>query len=204
MSITNMPDLMVVAAKYIRVRPEIEVQAVRFYENHIKGYNVLGVHFRGQEMRTAPGHWFPPSKRQMAEAIRQAVHTAGFEKIFVVTEDAGYLEFLREQFGNRVIFNDHFRTYGANAYRIYPRPMHKYILGLEVLVDAIILAFCNGLIACTSNVAEAARFFNAGSFCYQRTIDNGPNSSNPLLARYLWFIKAALPEPLGGFRLGEQ
>ena len=201
MSITNMPDLEAVATKYIQVRPEIEAQAIRFYKNHIKDYHVLGVHFRGQEMRTAPGHWFPPTKAQMAKAIRQAIDVGEFEKIFVVTEDAGYLEFLRGQFGHRIVASDHYRTRGANAYRVYSRPMHKYILGREVLVDAIILGLCNGLVACTSNVAEAARFFNARKFCYQSTINNGPNSANPLVARYLWFVKASLPEHIGGFKL---
>lgn len=204
MSITDMPDLEVVAAKYIRVHPDIEAQAVRFYESHIKDHYVLGVHFRGQEMKTAPGHWFPPTRAQMAEAIRQAIHSAGFSKIFVVTEDARYLAFLREQFGQRIISSEHYRTSGTNAYRTYARPMHKYMLGREVLIDGILLSLCSGLIACTSNVAEVARFFNAGKFCYQHKIDNGPNSYDPLVAKYLWFIKASLPGSLGGFKLRGQ
>ena len=201
MSVTGMPELQAVSAKYIRVLPDIWAQALRCYETDIKSHHVLGVHFRGQEMRTAPGHWFPPTKTQMVEAIRRAIATGGFNRIFIVTEDAGYLEFLRRQFGQLIIASDHYRTFGANAYRIYPRQTHKYRLGREILVDTIILSLCNGFIGCTSNVAEGAIFLNAGNFCYLHRIDNGPNSDNAFLAKYLWSIKAFLPSHLGGFNV---
>jgi hypothetical protein len=201
MSITNMAELRATADKYIAVRPGIIESAMHFYESAMKGYRVLGVHFRGQEMKTAPFHGLPPTKRQLVEAIRRAMAAEEFERIFVVSEDAGYVEFLKQQFGRVVIYSDHYRTFGANAYRVRPRRAHKYILGREILEDTILLSRCNGFIGCTSNVAEAAIFMNAGQFSYLHRIDNGPNSGNPFLAKYLWTVKSLLPSNLGGFRL---
>ena len=63
----------------------------------------------------------------------------------------------------------------------------------------LILSRCNALLCSDSNVSEAARFVNAGRYDRVCVIDNGPNSNNKLLARYLWFIKKSLPSSLGGF-----
>lgn len=198
-SITNEPRLYEVHDKYFKINQDIATAVDTFREHFLAGHKVLGVHFRGQEMRTAPGHWFPPSRQQVRAAVAQLLKAHGFSKIFVVTEEKSYLEFLKDQFGDAVVANDHFRTYDTNAYQQYPREHHMYQLGREILIDTLLLSSCHGLIGCTSNVATFARFANRGKYLAEIKINNGPNSNNPRLARYLWFIKNRLPERLGGF-----
>jgi hypothetical protein len=200
-SITQEPRLYAVYDKYVKFNPDITAAVDDLAQRHFSGRKVLGIQFRGQEMRTASGHWFPPSKKQMAAAVTKLLKEHDFSMIFVVTEEASYLDFLRKRFGDSVIANDHYRTYGVNAYKQYPREQHRYLLGREVIVDALLLARCQGLIGCTSNVATFARFANRGAYLSNLEIDNGPNSNFRPLARCLWFIKNLLPASLGGFRM---
>lgn len=185
--------------KYFKCNPDILSYVQAFYDNNFTGHTILGIHFRGQEMRTRQGHWFPPSKRQMIAAVTQFLRSNSFSKIFVVTEERSYLEFLQDKFGDLVIANDHYRTYDVNAYHQYPRENHMYQLGREVVIDALLLSRCNGMIGCTSNVATFASFANRGNYVSEIAINNGPNSNNPLISKYLWFIKNMLPESLGGY-----
>jgi hypothetical protein len=198
-SITNEPALREVYRKYIRIKNEITQTVNQYYANHFSEHTVLGVHFRGQEMRIAPGHWFPPSKSQITTIITTMLKRFPFDRIFAVSEDSGHISFLENQFGPMVISNNHFRTSGDNAYNYRPRPQHHFLLGREVLIDTLLLARCHGLVACTSNVAECARFFNNSQYLAEIKINNGPNSNYKLIARYLWFIKSILPTRLGGF-----
>jgi len=159
---------------------------------------VLGVHFRGQEYRVAPDHPLPPTRRQMIPRAEALVAKYSYEKVFIATEEQAYVDLFRSVFGSRIICTDAFRTYDTNGYTIYPRPNHKYQLGLDILRDTLLLARCNALLCSGSNVAEFAQFFNAGRYEVVSKIDNGLNSKNPRIASRLWFIKNRLPEWLGG------
>lgn len=85
-----------------------------------------------------------------------------------------------------------------NAYNINPSSRHRYLLGREVLVDALFLSRCDGLIHGSSNVSEFARFINHGEYSYRHNIMNGINSDNRFWAHYQYRIKSHLPRSLGG------
>lgn len=197
--ITRVAGLDAIWRKYITVDPDVLEFVDAYCEQNIAGSSVLGVHFRGQEFRVAPGHWFPPTPTQMINRAHTLMTDGGYRKIFVVTEEQSYLDLFRREFGDQVIHTDAFRTHEVNAYGIYPRPDHKYLLGRDVLRDTLILSRCNALLCSDSNVSEAAQFLNAGHYEKVSFIDNGPNSNNLYLAKYLWFIKKGLPASLGGF-----
>ena len=97
-----------------------------------------------------------------------------------------------------VLATDSYRTRGANAYRLNPRALHRYLLGREVLVDAMLLGRCQGLVAGWSNVSEWAKLFNGGSYEVVWSIWNGWNSQNPLAALYLYGLRRRLPARFGG------
>jgi hypothetical protein len=199
MTITHEPQLYPVYDKYLKVRSDISEAVDEFWDYNLAGENVLGIHFRGQEFRTAPGHWFPPTKKQILTSAAKLLEKHKFSKIFAVSEETSYIDFLKENFGPMVIATNCYRTRNVNAYRQYPRPNHKYLLGREIIIDALLLARCHALIGCTSNVATFARFANRGRFVVEDRINNGPNSSFPFIAKRLWFIKGMLPSKLGGF-----
>jgi len=179
-----------------------------FLQNHIEEFlkdhlgiikgRVLGIHFRGQEQKLAAGHSFPPTKQQMIKCTNEIIEKYKIDRIFVVTEDIDYLNLFVRTYGDKVIYTDSFRTHKVNAYNLYPRDKHKYLLGLDILIDAFILSKCTGILCGDSNVSEFARFVNNKRFEFTYFIDNGVNSSNHLIARYLYRIKMILPSHFGG------
>lgn len=161
---------------------------------------ILGVHFRGQEQKTMPYHPLSPTSQQIFSAIDQALDLIGFARIFLATEDLDYLDTLVSRYGKRVFSLPHFRTRSpVNAYRIDPRPKHRYLLGREILTDTLILSRCHGMVSSTSNVTEIARAINNGRYMLDLVIDNGLNVHQRWLARHVWDIKNMLPAKLGGF-----
>jgi hypothetical protein len=200
-NVTAIPDLKNIFDKYIRIKPEIKRSLL------VSGGSTdrtLGIHFRGQEMRTAISHPLPPSKKQILKSIDILMARNAYQRIFVCTEDDRLLDFIDSEYRGMVISNNHFRTQGANAYKMTPRANHKYLLGLEILVDMICLSRCDALIACSSNVAEMSRFVNNGAYSSSIFINNGLNSRYRLLANVLWNIKNIIPPMIGGFKFDDK
>lgn len=200
MLVSHVQELRDIATKYIRVAPDLVEELERAKRDILSGYNVLGVHFRGQEQKTMPFHPLSPTLSQMFAAIDMAISDHGFNRIFVASEDLDYVEAVLNRYPQIAITLPHFRTRAPiNAYRILPREKHKYLLGKEILFDTFILSACNGLVSSTSNVTEFARAYNNGNYKLDLVIDNGLNAANPKVARHLWSVKNFLPPRLGGF-----
>ncbi len=194
-SLTNIPSAYSAYEKFIAIKEGI-VGTDPLSTDYSK---VLGVHYRGQEMRVARGHWFPPTIDQMRSAIDLMFDRDGYENIFLVTEDLNLLDEIVRIYGDIVLYTDSYRTRGQNAYSTKCRPQHFYNLGREVINDAVWLSRCGGLVHCTSNVAEFSRFLNRGRYKSEIFINNGPNSRIYPLYKVLWRIKNTIPESLGGF-----
>jgi hypothetical protein len=175
---------------------EVDKIFAKQFLNHI----VLGVHYRGQEQKTMPYHPLSPTTDQLHAAIDLAIETHGFDRLFAVSEDADHIAAIQARYGSMVITNPHFRTHApTNAYRIKPRAMHKYLLGKEILIDALLLSRCQGLVSGPSTVNEFCRSYNNEKYIIDLVIDNGFNATQPSIAKHLWNIKSRLPEEWGGF-----
>ena len=159
----------------------------------------LGIHFRGQEMRRAPGHPFPPTLSQVFAQVDQMFENQLFKRIFLVTEGAEYEKAFKKKYGSLIQTLPHFRRYRKNAYSISPRMNHRFLLGQEILVDTLLLAECKSLISGSSNVSEMAILLNANKYDINCQIRNGTNSQSILLAPFLWQIKSGIPTRFGGF-----
>ncbi len=160
----------------------------------------LGVHFRGQEMRRFRSHPFPMKLRQAIALVQKELATGNFDKIFFVSEGKNYLKKFEKSFPGLVVSTDSFRSNFINSYKIYPRKMHLYNLGIEILTDTILLSECGGIISASSNVSEMAIFLNQRKYRTNIQIRNGTNSSNIFLSKFLWYLKAMTPEKYGGFK----
>jgi len=195
-SITQVNGLNEIYNKHIFVRNYIE-DILKEYSEKFNS-KILGIHFRGQEMQFAPGHSFPPTEQQMIKYTDEIIEKYNIENLFLVTEEQAYLDLFIKRYGARVLYTDSYRTYGINAYNFNPRDKHRYLLGLNVLVDAYLLSMCAGILCGDSNVSEFARFVNNRKFEFVYNIRNGVNSSNKLIARYLYRVKKRLPSSWGG------
>ncbi len=160
----------------------------------------LGVHFRGKEQNLAPGHWFGPTVPQVFGCIDSLLSHHDIDRIFVVTESPSYLEALIGRYGSRIVFLDSYRSRKTNAYHENPREAHRYLLGLEICVEGLLLSCCASLLCGASNVSDFAVFQNNGKFKFIQRIDNGQNSDHPVLAPIMYRLRKNLPPFFGGLR----
>ena len=178
------------------------IRFVDYFSNkYFKNKKVLGVHFRGTSYKRSAGHPFPATKKQMLNIIEQLLKYEKYEKIFLVTEEENYKNFLIKKFKDKIIYiHSSFRSNSNNAFKIYPRKNHRYKLGREALIESSLLSKCDGLVYVTSNIASAAIAWNLNKSQKKFKIDNGINSKNLILSNFLWFIRGMLPRLLGGFK----
>ena len=188
--------------KYIRLNSA----TLSFVESSLAELQItartLGVHFRGGDMRTARGHKFPPTQRQVNLAIRSVFDSSEVDTIFLVTEGEQYERSFKKKWGHRLTASPSFRLRYRNPYNMssHPRHLHRYNLGLETLRDAFALSRCGALVCGRSNVSEAALMLGKDDLKPAIRISQGSNSGHPLVAPYLWYLKAALPQRMGGFK----
>lgn len=173
------------------------LDTVKEYEHEFVNHRVLGVHFRGKEMNTSPGHGFGPTEKQIFKCIDDILNKYDIDKIFLVTEETKYLESLVKRYGKKIIFSNALRIPKKNIFNINPRKNHRYLLGREVLVDLLLLLKCQGFLHGSSNIACFAKFLNP-NYEFTYAIHNGYNVSNKYVARYIYEIKKRMPKHLGG------
>lgn len=199
-TISHVRELRKLTCQMIHPCPEIAKAVDMIWQESFENQLVLGVHYRGQEQKTMPYHPLSPTNEQLHTAIDLAIQQHGFNRIFAVSEDADNIASIRARYGSMVITLPHYRTHApVNAYRIKPRVMHKYLLGREILTDAILLSRCHGLVSGPSTVNEFCRSYNDERYLIDLVIDNGFNATNKTAAMHLWNIKAKLSEEWGGF-----
>ena len=188
-------------SKRIKIKKKIIKKKNKFIkEKFSKKYKILGVHFRGSTYKTARGHAFPATINLMIENIEFLVKKYNYKKIFVVTEEAFYLNALREKFKDKIIYYNSFRMRKLDSFKIYPRKKHRYFLGEEILVETLILSKCDGLTYVKSNVVSAAIMFSNKKIKLHE-IFLGLNIRNKIFSKYLWFLKSKLPKKFGGLKM---
>lgn len=150
------PEYARVFRQYIRINSRTATYIAPWEESFGQYTKVLGVHFRGTDMKVAKSHWAPPTAFQMKYAIDLALERTNFTHIFVATEDEGALQSLVKRYGPRVVTTDSLRTNKTKKliHLGSSIPQYRYFLGLQVLRDARLLAACSGLVSGHSNVSE--------------------------------------------------
>jgi len=172
------------ARRFLKVRAPIREEVEAFYKECFLDKTVLGVHFRGTDMKTAPDHPVCPTLQQMLARTRMLLNAYPIDAIFLVTEEQAYLDAYSSTFRDMVMHTAAFRTYDINSYHIrpYPRPLHMYHLGLDALKDTLLLARADYLlaggtegVASGSNISRMAQVWNAGRYKHIELIWNGVN-----------------------------
>lgn len=185
-------------AAHIRLKAPV-AKRIAAYAGEFSRGDVLGIHFRGKEINTAPRHSFGPTAEQVIRHADRLLDSCDLNRIFLVTEELRYVEILSRRYGKRLFCTDAFRAAGVNNYNLDPRPRHRYLLGLEVLADAELLSRSAAILCSCTGVAQHAVRSGAG---VRRVvcIYNGTNCRNPLLAHWMYRIRRCLPAGCGGLR----
>ena len=201
--------------QHVRLNPSTASVIADSVENSNAGLRTIGVHGRAGDMRTFPGHPFPPTIRQLEAAIEQFLESGDYDDIFVVSQESEIVEALRRKFGPRVSSSLSFRASdrasraatpfsggtekSVNHYARRIRSHHLYHLGLEVLTDVFLLSRCGALVSGNSNVAQWSIILSDVESKPWLKIANGWNSRNTLIAPWLWRWRNFVPTGLGGF-----
>jgi hypothetical protein len=183
--------------KYIKINPNIVFKANSIYSKY-KKYKILGLHLRGTSYKNAPKHPFPIPLTLAINICKKLLIKKKFEKIFLITEEKKYLDKFKLIFGNKLIYLDTFRSNMNDAFTVYPRKLHRYKLGLEILLECLFLSNCNGIISNMTNVSSAAIFLSKKKN-EKFNVFLGYNSSNKIIASFLWYLKKILPRSFCGF-----
>lgn len=157
--------------RYIRVKPEILAKADAILQPIVQS-DVLGVHVRGTDMRTGllPEHPIPPTASTFLDQAAALDREFHFRTVFLACDEHETVEIFRGHFGSRLLVNPGHRTSASGSYPsdyhwlfAHQRHHHRYLLGLEVLLDALLLSRCGHLLCGLSNVSKSAVCFSDAS-----------------------------------------
>lgn len=163
--------------QYIRIKSHIMDELNQFYEAHMKGYFMIGVHVRFAKVHAqeVPGRKNPSLNQYMQEVNRLLeIHHEENIKIFVACDSHYVINQFKRIYGDKLLYIEaHRATYDEDPHLIYqntaywisnPAEFHLkkpgYLGGKSALLDCLILSKCNVFVHTTSNVAATVVFFN--------------------------------------------
>ncbi len=140
--------------KYIQVKQEILEEVDEFYEKFLKGYEIIGVHYRSTDK------WLEAmrvSYQEVIDVIDRIIkkHPEKTYKVFVATDEVSFLEIMKTR------YNVCYTT----AQRMDEQPIHYvsqqgYLKGKEALIDCLLLAKTHLLVRTNSNLSAVSAYFN--------------------------------------------
>ena len=186
--------------KYIKIKKIYSTEAHKFVNKFIKLNKVLAVHYRGTSYKTSAGHPYPPTSNQMKNIIDYLFKKEKYNKIFLCTEDLYMFKKLKKIYKDKLIYKESYRSYKDDAFKIYPRKNHRFKLGKEIIVEALIISQCDGFLSTETNISNFINIIMKNNKPKFYKIENGYNSTNEYYAMWLWYLKRILPSFLGGFK----
>jgi len=183
-----------VLKKYIKVKEHIQNEVDVFFNNHLKGYAIIGVHVRycAAHGREVPGGRVP-ELQEYFEQVDKIISNLDRSKIKIyVASDSHYaVDRFKERYKDLVVYlEEAFRdAYRSDPHLIdedyyywksHPEEFHAkkpgYKGGKEALIDCLLLSKCTYLIHTVSNLATFAIFFNPSlkTFVLPKSIKNTP------------------------------
>jgi hypothetical protein len=148
--------------KYIRIKKYILDEVNQFYNEKMKGYHLVGVHIRGTDKGSQGA---PKNLLRIIEPDQYIKEIDKYSKkfqdckIYVATDQQQYLDYVKEIYGDRIIFYPAIRS-SSKVATFKLQDGNNYLKGKEILIESLLLSRCDFLMKCTSAVGEAAIWFN--------------------------------------------
>ena len=155
--------------RYVRPRPHIQREVLRFGAKYMAGHHVIGVHVRGTD--AVSSHEVRPHRQssllldRYVVEIQRRLEMTPTAKVFVASDDESSVAFLRGEFPGRVIAYDSVRHRGGDPAGQGPTGwlMPAYIAGdrdlaarngEEAVLEYLLLSRCDDLVHNGSSLAR--------------------------------------------------
>ena len=171
----------------IKIKKNILNEANKFFKKNLKNYYTVGIHFRGTDQKISPGHALPPTIYDMKILIDRLIKRKKNFKIFLVTEQLDYYKKLLSDYKKYICFYDSFRTNKISDFNSNKRSNHRNRLGIESLVEGIILSKCRQLVYCDSNIPLFSLFISNNKITKYR-FNYGLKSKRIFIANIQWYL----------------
>lgn len=159
--------------EYIRLKPHVLEHLQQKYNNLFdKNDRVLGILARGTDyVKLRPSkHPIQPTASQLIEKAKEVMEEYNCNKIFLATEDKDIAQIFAVEFGNACVTNSSDYVDYKDGYLSEIRSVKendKYIRGLNYLLNILILAKSNCIVAGrTSGTVGAALFTEGWEYSY--------------------------------------
>lgn len=143
--------------KYIKIKPQVLEKVDQFYQKHLSGKKTIGIHIRGTDKSTEVN---PVRMETFVEAAHELAQRYPDCQFYVATDETAILEEAQKVLKGKVIAYDSYRSSNGKPIHLGASEISKAQLGEEVLIEALLLAKCDGFVHTVTNVSMAVLFFN--------------------------------------------
>lgn len=155
--------------KYISINQDILDEVNKFFSQINTNLHILGVHYRGTDMKVYPDHPRPITSSECIKRIQNQLDNGNADIVIICSDESEMIEKCKNAFGEKAFFTNSYRASKGSRYGIHNenkkiRQNHKYRMGYEVMIDMLILARCDSLMCGYSNVAYAAILMNNNQY----------------------------------------
>ena len=185
--------------KYIKFKNFLITKKKIFLKNNFYNKKILGVHFRGTDYKNMERHPLPATKKQIYSKIKKIQKKYNYDKIFLVTEEKDYFNFLSKEFNNLFIYPSILTDKKQLFFEKNIKSL-RYKIGEENIINMMLLSSTNHILGISSHMINSAMFFSKRKILLTK-IDNGNNSNNIFFAQFKWYLKKILPSFFFGFKI---
>jgi len=171
-----------IITNYLKFNKNIIKHFIEAKDNLFKNKNnILGVLYRGTDMKTAQLHYTPPSLEETTKKTLQIFNDENFSYIFIRTEEQEAIDSFYKVFDKNIIILSNinrFQNYntGEIADLNQKNSISAYNEGLDYLTEIYFLSQCDGIIASKVNGTNLALGLNNNKYRYIHIFDLGINN----------------------------
>ena len=150
---------------YTRTYFKPKQEIVNLLNKDITKYKTLGIHCRRSDLVREHSNIAPYiTNEEYFNKVMKIYTQYNFEKIYLATEEIEIYNFFMQRIPEILSQYDCYRIPGnyssVDALSLDVRPLHKYLMGKEILIDILNLSKCDSLLCSISGVSNVVTYFN--------------------------------------------
>jgi hypothetical protein len=145
--------------RYIKLKPHMQNKIDQFIAKEFRDNYIIGIHYRGCD-KSSEAPRVPFS--DVRDAVIKAIDNRSKVGIFVATDEQGFLDYMVQQFGSKVIYIRATRSRNQEPiHHVFGQSMNNgSSLGEEAVLDCYLLSKTNIMIRTASNLSSSAANMN--------------------------------------------